>query len=190
MGDILRRRGMMVETNAGQQLITFPDLTNYSYNPDVSQCKITVSNGNHFYYAGYRRGSAGTCYLNETTAQLAAPSGWPSMIDLHAGDELVMKLKNVTLYCAKTSSYNGYAQVTLRDASNTFIAGWGGNDSTSPLYVVGQQRITYDELIYTKTITDDTSVCMLRFYEYGTHQAIQIQLTCDLEVYVNGVRRI
>ncbi len=186
MRETLRRRVLKA-----RELIKFPTVTNYAYNPSVtSAIAITIANGNHFYYRGYRRGTAGTCYVNESTVQLGVPSNWPSFLDLYVGDVVVMKLKNVTVYSAQKSSYNGYAQITLRDASNTFICGWGSSDSTSPLYVVGQETKTYDELVTMKTITADTSVHILRFYEYGTAQAPQIRVTCDLEVYVNGERVI
>ena len=189
MVNLLRRRAMMAQA-AAPSLIKFDDRTNVQFNPSESSQYMTVSDGNHFYFDGRRRGGVGTAYVNITDTQNAAPSGWPPILSFSAGDEITMKLKNVTVKCGQTASKNGYAQVTLRSASNVSIMGWEGNDSTSPLYVVGQQTKTYDELVTTATIESDVDFCILRFYEYGTAQAINIDVTCDLEVYVNGIRKI
>lgn len=196
MGELLRRRAMMAAASGGSSspLYAFNDIDSSFYPASIpslaSSQHMTVSNRNHFVYNGYRRAAAGTAFVNLSSVQCDVPSGWPAIFSLRAGDELTIKLLNVTVKNARTDTNTGYVTITMRTASNTFIAGFSSTTSESPLYVGAKETKTYDELSTSTIIAEDIDFCMIRFYQYGSAQASNIDLTCDIEIYVNGIRYV
>lgn len=195
MGDILRRRGMMVQAGGSSEpLYSFNDL--YSDGADngvnTSYCTLQFSSGNHFKYYGRNRGNNSRKWASFTNAGgiNTDKSAWPTMFNLYAGDALKIILKNGYVYCNQSASYNGYVQFGLRNAADANIGGWTGSSSDSPLYTVGKTRNEFSELVYETTIAADVTAAFLRFYAYGNAQACQMTLEADLEVYVNDERYI
>ncbi len=189
MGELLTRRALMM---AGEplNLIKFEDRNFTISSSATPRSYLEVSNGNHFVYYARNRGTNFQAYVSPVSTSVSVPSGWPEILALHTGDELTMKLKNVRVHSNQSASYNGYAQCSLRNLAGSYVFGWADSDSSSPLYIVGKQLKTYDELSKTTIMTEDVSIGMLRFYNYGTGQAMYITLNCNVEVYVNGARVI
>ncbi len=150
---------------------------------------LKATNGNRFeYYCGRR----GTSYLVLATPDDTSKTwnaAWPAVFSLNAGDVLDFVLKDVTVTCDKSSSYNGYVQVTLRrESTGAAVVGWTGNTSESPLYAVGGSPKQYTELSVSYTAQEDIDLAAIQFYSYGSAQSCNMKIQCDVEVYVNGTR--
>lgn len=182
----MKRRGMMV---GRPKLIKFDDRTNVIFNPSITNGKISVSDGNHFFYDGYRRDSVGYCYINISSQQQNTPSNWPAIAEFHSGDVITLKLKNVTEYCNQKNTYNGWCEVLVCDTSGSKIVGFDETSTSSSFYVIGKETVTYSEIIKSVTLDEDKYFGCLFFGEHSANaQTINIDLTCDVEIYVNGNR--
>jgi len=191
MVSLLRRRAMMVQAAAPvSTLLVFDDrdFTISAGGGGFKKSYLTVSNGNHFKYYCGRRGNSYSAYVNLTETSITANSSWPAMFSINAGDAVNVVLRNVSIKCDKSASYNGYVQFTLRDTSTASVFGWTGTTSDSPLYAVGGSPKTYEELTVSFTAANSIDFASFRFYGYGSAQSCNMELECDVEIYINDTR--
>lgn len=195
MGELLRRRGLILASDEDAPLYSFldRDFTIAAAASGAPRSYLEVNDGNRFQYLSGRRGSDYQAYANLTNTQVSnSISSWPTIFEIHAGDTVLFRLKDIYLYCGAGSSYAGYVNVSLRDQSNNALTGFYGStsDPNNPLYIKGGSNKRIDVLEKTVEVSSDYSLAAIAFYGYGTHQTIKVGINCSVEIYVNGVRYI
>lgn len=195
MGELLRRRGLILASDEDAPLYSFldRDFTIAAAADGAPRSYLKVGNGNRFNYLSGRRGSSFQAYVNlSTTAVSNSISSWPTIFEVHAGDTVLFRLKDIYLYCNASSSYAGYVNVALRNQSNSALTGFYGStsDTSNPLYIEGGSHKSIEVLEKTVEVSNDYSLAAISFYGNGTTQTIKVGVNCSVEIYVNGVRYI
>ena len=176
-----RRREMMKAAGATPPTPSGPLYPSDNFtDSSVSGFTVTVTNGNHFavkftkYVANYQTRTANYSSFN---------SAWTDWMPLHNGDQVVMKLKNISYSNSKSTSRN--FECNFRE-TGTNTALFGFVNALGSRLTIPSGTGTLADKTYSTTISGDTGVSALRFWDNNTSGTLQVEM--DIEVTVNGIR--
>jgi hypothetical protein len=180
MGDILRRRGMMMQAGAGPTPSGPLYPSSNFMDSSISGFTVTVTNGNHFAVIFTKYVSN---YQTRTANYSAFDAAWADWMPLNAGDVVVMELKNISYYNSKTTT-RGF-ECNFRE-TGTGNALFGFVNALGTRIYIPAGTGTIEDKTATTTISSNTGVSALRFWDNNTSGTLEVEM--DIEVTVNGIR--
>lgn len=183
MGDLLRRRGLMVQAGSSPIGPLYPFVNgthNFTY---ANIGTLTITNGNHYEFV--RSSGNFAIFANVSVVSQNGRvsnnadtniNNKPKLFTLPAGSLVTLKLKNIV--ATRISSNTAKWAFGVRGTASTTISGLSTGDrnpNPSP-----------DTITVSTTISSDTDVGCLFFYAAQTYS----KMAADVELWVNDVRYI